>query len=844
MTLRARTNALRFIVGPDSHLRLVEAAGGFWLALAFTVYRGAEISSGVATAGMFAGLCWLIGAQASRMAPPRPPAAILTLLFAVVALTAAARVTGWITGLIGTGTQALWLGTAAALAGALTRLAFRQLQIGTGRSAWAESLRWVAVLAVAVWVSSPYLTRFALGAGDAYWYTLMTADFTEQVRAGQFPVWAGVTEYAFNGAVSPLRLAPWLQHFAALLDFGTGQTLGPTALVNLVLVVSALGIGATSYFGLRLILRERPTAAGLITLALLLSPGTLAPVYVGDQYMTYVALPFLPLVCAGLWLVSRESGLRPHALLTIGAAGLWLSHPPIALWTSLIIAPLYLITLLRDRTRERFTWAGVALVAFLVLGSFAIHSAVRLDNTNAGTTLGGSVVEEIRAAFPHNFTRLSKEINTTWDYQAGLTLLVLFVAALVWLPRRRTIDAVLPSLAAVAVCFLIIPIPGVTDEFWEWVPSLVLKASNRWTNQRMFPILVFFIAFAFAAVHRTTTGARSRGFWTACLALGLPLLAWSAYEANRMVVRARAGIDRGVGAARLIERDNLLLTRYAFVSFEYAPSYFSHGYLDPVLEHRILRADRSELARNSEAAVGRGALPARNRTLLSDGVFKGTNSSDRPFYDLNPQIVLPPQVRLALWVDVMKPGERGWLQFKAPHLFREYTLPESGHGMESDLRPPPRGFGTLPSSSKVVSLINTESTDVRPQSIAILPDRPVTTEIDYARYELWQYDPESLPVVVKSWIPYRLIVDSSEPGYVETPRMWLPGYRARVNGQTVPVERSPDNLAMFKVPAGWTDVTIRYIPPVSLELHLWITVLGWGAVVAFLFRQLMRFPGR
>lgn len=844
MKPRARPYALRSIGGPDSHLRPIEAAGGFWLALAFTVYRGAEISNGLATAGIFAVLCGLIGAQASRMAPPRTPAAVLTLVMAVVALTVAACFTGWITGMIDTGAQALWLGTASALAGTAARLAFRQLGIAAGRSAWAESARWIVVLAVAVWVFSPYLTRFALGAGDAYWYTLMTADFTEQVRAGQFPVWAGVTEYAFNGAVSPLRLAPWLQHFAALLDLATAHTLGPTALVNLVLVVSALAIGATSYFGLRMILAERPTAACLITAALLLSPGTLAPVYVGDQYMTYVALPFLPLVCTGLWLVCREPGLRAHALLTIGAAGLWLSHPPIALWTSLIVAPLYLIPLARHRTRERFAWAGAALVAFLVLGSFAIHSAVRLENTNAGTTLGGSVVEEVRAAFPNNFLRLSEKINTTWDYQAGLTLLILLAAALAWMPRRRTLDALLPCLAAIAVCFLIIPIPGVTDEFWEWVPSLVLKASNRWTNQRMFPILVFFIGFAFAAVHRTTTGARSRGFWIACIALCFPLLTWSAYEANRMVVRARAGIDRGVGAARLIERDNLLLTRYAFVSFSYAPSYFSHGYLDPVLEHRILRADGAELARNSEAAVGRGALPAGNRTLLSDGIFTGTNSSDQPFYDLKPQIVLPPKVRLALWVDVMKPGERGWLQFKAPHLFREYTLPESGHGMENDLRPPPRGFGTLPSSSKVISLINTDSTDVRPQSIAILPDRPVTTELEYARFELWQYDPESLPVVVKSWIPYRLIVDSSEPGYVETPRMWLPGYRARVNGQTVPVERSPDNLAMFKVPAGWTDVTIRYVPPVSLELHLWITVLGWGAVVAFLLRQLIRLPSR
>jgi hypothetical protein len=91
----------------------------------------------------------------------------------------------------------------------------------------------------------------------------MLADFVTQLRAGVFPVFIGQTDYAFNGAVYPLRVAPFYQHLAGVLDLLTGRQLGIFALQHLcVLVVGYAGI-FSSYLALNALAPgQRWSAAG------------------------------------------------------------------------------------------------------------------------------------------------------------------------------------------------------------------------------------------------------------------------------------------------------------------------------------------------------------------------------------------------------------------------------------------------------------------------------------------------------------------------------------------------------------------------------------------------------
>ena len=166
---------------------------------------------------------------------------------------------------------------------------------------WGTEVARLALLAAAAtWLLHPFATNRQVGAGDALWYANMLADFVLQLRAGVFPVFVGQTDYAFNGAVYPLRVAPFYQHLAGLLDLLTGRQLGFFALQHLcVLVLGYAGI-FSSYFALNsLAPGQRWSAAGL-SILYVSCPGLLGTIYTQDLYMTWMTIPFVPWVVYGL----------------------------------------------------------------------------------------------------------------------------------------------------------------------------------------------------------------------------------------------------------------------------------------------------------------------------------------------------------------------------------------------------------------------------------------------------------------------------------------------------------------------------------------------------------------
>ena len=56
--------------------------------------------------------------------------------------------------------------------------------------------------------------------------------------------------------------------------------------------------------------------------------------------------------------------------------------------------------------------------------------------------------------------------------------------------------------------------------------------------------------------------------------------------------------------------------------------------------------------------------------------------------------------------------------------------------------------------------------------------------------------------------------------------------------------RSPDGLVMFPVQAGESDITIKYIPPLWLELIYWLNLGSWIALFVTGLVWLLIFPGR
>lgn len=804
--------------GCNPALVLVETALAAWLGFAHAVFgRGLE------------------------GAPALQAAAVLGLAGAVASAVAGGSNSGWKRGLTGlaifpilAGFIALvrtpayawstvaWFMAVAGIAGLFLRRPDGLLHDGAMRERLTEAGRWVLLLAAGTLLMLPFYTHRPIGSGDAHWYTLMLSDFVLQVRSGVFPVWVGQTEYAFNGAVNPLRIAPWFQHVGALLDVVTMQSLEFISLKNALLCLNFLVLGGTVYACLRRLLPARPGAAGLLAVLLLASPAMLAPLYTGDQYMTFFALPLACLAVYGLGRVLEADRSTAYAPLCAGLAGLWLAHTPLAVWLSLLSAFIVGPRLLFLRSPDWWRRLGLAGAAFAALGTYPIVSVLHLENTvplSAAAT-GGVAAEQVARLFPGALLPLSAKLAESSDYQPGYALLLVAVLSILALLRHRP-PAALGLAAAIGLLgLLLLPVPAWADLVWRHLPDWLLKINGAWPHQRLLPLASIIIVYLGAQLLRDwrLPGARVPRALPATLAL--IALAWSGAQASGFIRSGWSNTGPGPKPALGFQTNNLSLTRYAFSSFGTTPGYYSHGYINPLLEHRLLRADGSVLAANAPAAAREPA-----GTRVAAGVFTAVNDNNTAHYNLEPRVWLPGGKQMLLKFTPLNPVDHGWLQVVGEDVFREYILPDSG---TAAVRHEARSFGTLPGLSPYVPLLTLHLPGETPRLTVILPDIGVRPPFAFADFELWQFDPSQLPVAVRSWAPYRLHVRAPEPALVESPRVWLPGYQARIAGRRVPVQRSADGLAMFPVPAGESDLLISYSPPLPVTLSYWLTVVAWG----------------
>jgi len=732
--------------------------------------------------------------------------------------------------------QLAWLAVALSVGLFFARAIYWKLR-SPGDWAPLETLRWVLLGVAGTWVLWPLYNVKPSGAGDAYWYMMMLSDYLEQLRHGIFPVWIGQTEYAFNGAFSPLRLAPGFQHAGGLLDILTGQSLEYLALKNSMLAVNALAAAFFAYFCLRSILPQRANTACGLALVYVLSPGLLTPLIKGDQYMTFFAAPYLPIALYGCWRSFTRNDVAGHVFLGAAIGALWLFHTPVALWTSFFAAGIYTVKLiLHRRSFRELKMTFLSMLVYILLGTYPIFSALSLDNVAEMHIESQSIISEIKTVFPAIFKPLVATRHTS-NYQPGYAALAAGLLGLgLSIYRRNAAGLAFASSSCILAC-LLLPLPGLNAFLWNHMPLIVMKVTNVWVYQRFALIWVALLIFTLAAALADLPALKPDQGWFrfGVFLIALIALVWTGREASLLRAYCKVNISSDTSWVVNYAKHNLILSRYSYSSFEKAPSYFSHAYMEPRLESRLLRRDDHEIfLSNADSAASQGA----GRSLVAEGVFRAVSITNSPFYLLNPAPTLEPNLHYALRMEFLTPGENGYLQIRGVRLFREYILPDSGAGM--GINGSPRAFGTTPTSSRIVPLFSDASNPVLLQLLHILPEREEKTEFDAARYQLWSYEPEQLPISVHSLLPYRASVESPEPAYLESPRMWLSGYRARVDNIRVPVLRSPNNLCMIEVKTGHNEIEIKYKPPLRVEVSYWITIWSWGALLSTGLWSLLR----
>ncbi len=807
-----------------------DVALAMWLVFSFQTFTNRAIPPFGAL--LFAGLGAAAVACFFRFSPLRPPGFAARSLGLTVVLTLAFGLTSSLFGPALTLREVLWLALCLGLLLAFFRLLFLSFR-SRHQNHPLEVPRWVALGAASVALNWFYYFSGSLGSADAHWYTMMLADYLTQLRAGIFPVWLGQSEFAFNGADSPLRFAPWFQHAGGIVDCLTARSLTFNAVKNAVIVLHGLaGIG-TAYICLRDILRRRPGTAALLAAIYAASPGYLAALNAGDQYMTYVTLPFVPVVLNGLWRALTHSQRRGDMLICTGLAGLWLSHAPVALWMTLLSGAVWLVAVIRFRqwTSDARRTVVMALT-FAVLGGYPFLSLLSLDLKSSAGLHGAVVAEQVAAHFPANFAPVDPQADRMTTYQVGYAALLAFALALMlWIKKRDPGHGAFIVITA-AIALVALPVPLINVLLWTHAPGWLIEVNNIWPTQRLFGPWAAMMLFAYAMVYGDDPLGENRSL--TFLLLGIIGLAtiWAGREAGKFSQYAVVGLTPASQAAAKIDARNAIMTRFAYASFDLSTAYASHGYMDPHFENRILNAsDQTVMFSNANSAAplvrteyGSSRIPRLQQT----GTLLARPQAGTSLWDLSPALILEPATRYALRLELTSPSTPGTLICTAGSVYREYLLPDSGQGIAPN--DAPRSFGSTPTSTHVLSIQSLDSAPVDLKLSFQTPFHAEPGEHAFARYWLFVVELNELPIVLRSIMPYRAQVEVAVPALLETPRMWRPGYRASVNDQPILPARSAQNLVMIPLLPGKSAIELDYAPPSWLLLSYWITIAGWTFV--------------
>lgn len=367
------------------------------------------------------------------------------------------------------------------------------------------------------------------------------------------------------------------------------------------------------------------------------------------------------------------------------------------------------------------------------------------------------------------------------------------------------------------------PVP-LLSEFWvAHFPGLFMEITDFPLEYRLLPPFVAFSCVAGMVWLPDLARQRPR-LGKSVDALLLVLAAWGCVHAWPYLHLGWITTAPRAQTEIQFRPENAHLDRYAYDRM-YVPRYYSDGKTDVRLESRLLDSGKRLVVGPDQTALRMEALGKEERSLHA--VVEPT----APIWLNLTLITLAPNEQLLLRFSFLPKRYEGWLIFKSTHIYREYRLPDSGWI---------KAFGAGPGRSRVISLWNSGSV---PEEVSVTFMRtgtfsPTEEFGDFGTLTISHFHPELASVRLESLLPYRASVESPGEGWLETPRLFLPGYAASVDGRPAEVRASPDYLVMVPVPAGSHVVELRFEGSVRLWLAWWVSAAAWIALGIFGLREI------
>lgn len=669
------------------------------------------------------------------------------------------------------------------------------------------------------------------GTGDALWYATMMADAMEQFRAGYFPFFAGQTVYQFNGSIYPYRVAPGVLYLGTGFDLLTWRSLGPVAVQNLMLTVWGVLSALVCYVCLAKLLplhRWLCLAGAFLFIA---CPGVMSIVYNTDLYMSWTTVPFVPLAFTASALLFENPRLRYMVMLSASLGITWWGHTPIALWTTGLIAAIQLIRLFHQRRTVKSQWSSLLVGAglFTAIAGFPVGIALlyppEITNKDILFTqaTAPAIVHFLREVFPDVLLPLKNYGRLLSSFQLGYSLwIVLGVSAFIAVRRKLWIVSATLGVALV-LAVLLTPWPFIAEPVWSLVPAFVRNTTGNWVMNRLYLIFSAAIVIGAAFLLRdfyARISSRTRLLLSVFMAIGC---VWSALEGAKFgILSARARRPADSGRVALLP-ENIIITRFAYLVFPQLPAYFSHGVVDPELEHRFYSDDGQLLWSNTTAVLKAAADhdPRVKETTL--GGFSPISEA-RDVWRLEHPVSIKPDHRYLLQFEIpANETVAGVLQVIGSSLFREYELPIFGGA---------KSFGFNPGANNTLPVWTSEKSGDDVQVSIVAKAGSDLSALEKIHVHLIEYTSDILPARVVSWLPYRVKVDSPVGGWLETPRSYQQYWISSAGPGTV--KRSPEALTLLKHPGKGEVEDLTYNIPLGYSILFWVSITTIGGLLFYL----------
>ena len=420
----------------------------------------------------------------------------------------------------------------------------------------------------------------------------------------------------------------------------------------------------------------------------------------------------------------------------------------------------------------------------------------------------------IHPRFLHPISPLAIELG---DIQVGYTLWALLLSGAVVTLWTRSREIQVVSLTGLLVGALVVPAPKVTSFLITVMPDQIYYTVgiNLWL--RVIPLVALCALFAGGTV---VMALDLRGWRRTVPALLLltAALTWNARELEKFIGRAHAATNSLTHTQDVQRTENTQLYSYAYDLLP-KPGYFTTGVIDYHLESRLLRP--RDLSVIPDPIFSRP--PAQTVTLDTS-----IDPKSGPLWlYMTPKLKVAPGERQA-WVFEFgnKPYQGNILLRNLTGFYRTYQMPAAAVSA--------KGFGYEPGHSKMLAVWNSTTREEEVEMVFLRNEVPAGDPEfgPFARMSVFPYRPDELRIKTVHLIPdYEVAVSTDEAVMLETPRVFTPGYSARVDGHAAAISRSPDGLVMIPLAPGTHRVRLAFQGSVGLRMALGVSVLAWCGIL-------------